>query len=134
MEFDLFLATGKIALNYHTLGADNPWIDDICTRNRMDYRILLNSATAKEKGINDGDMICVESRVGKVTGKVRVTECVHPQVVGMLGIGGQWSAGKKIGKGKGVNSNTLVPFDWNQMDTLSGQLDTCARVKVYKER
>lgn len=132
-EYDLFLASSKLPLNYHTIGADNPWIDDICTRNRMDYRILVNTETARAKRIRDGDTIIVESRVGKVKGKVRVTECVHPQVVGMLGIGGQWSKGKRIARGKGVSSNTLVPFDWNNMDTLSGQLDNCARVKIYRE-
>ncbi len=131
--YDLFLATSKIPLNYHTVSADNPWIDDICTHNRLDHKILINTDTANKKMINDGDVVCVESRVGKVKGKVRVTECVHPQVVGILGLFGQWAKGKRIAEGKGVNSNTLVAFDWNNMETLTGQLDNCARVKIYKE-
>jgi anaerobic selenocysteine-containing dehydrogenase len=132
-EFDLFLAVSKIPLSYQTISADNPWIDDICSHNRLDHNVLLNAETAKKKGISDGDTIIVESRVGKVKGRVRVTGCVHPQVVGMLGIFGQWAKGKPIARGKGVNSNSLVPFDIKNMGMLTGQLDNCARVKVYKE-
>ena len=131
-EYDLFIANSKIPLHFQTTSADNPWVNDICSRNRLDYNVLLNTRTAKEKGIQDGDTVIVESRVGKVKGKVRVTGCVHPQVVGTLGIHGHWSKGKPIAKGKGVNFNTLVPFDINNLGTLSGQLDNCARVKIYK--
>jgi anaerobic selenocysteine-containing dehydrogenase len=132
-EFDLFLAATKVPLHYHTTSADNAWIDDVSRRNRFDYSAIINTETAKKKRIKDGDIIVVESRVGKVVGKVKVSELVHPQVVGMFGIGGHWAKGEPIAKGKGMNINTLIPFDFNNMETLSGQMDTCARVKIYKE-
>lgn len=132
-EYDLFLANSKLPLHYHTISADNAWINDVSSRNRLDYNVLVNTETAKKKGIKDGDTITIESRVGKVNGKVRVTECVHPQVVGMFGVLGHWSKAQPIGKGKGTNINSLIPFDFNNMETLSGQMDTCARVKIYKE-
>jgi anaerobic selenocysteine-containing dehydrogenase len=132
--YDMFISCSKLPLHTHTLNADNPWIDDICTRNRFDYNILVNTETAAKKGISDGDEIWVESRVGKVKGKVRVTGCVHPQVVGMLGgLFGQWAKAKTIARGKGVHVNTLIPFGWEYMGTITSQLDTCARVKIYKE-
>jgi anaerobic selenocysteine-containing dehydrogenase len=130
-EFDLFMSSSKVPLHYHTVSADNPWINDISTHNRLDYNVLLNTETAKKKGIKNGDIVCIESRVGKITGKVKVTEGVHPQVVGMLAMGGHWSRGLPIAKGKGTNANSLIAFDINNMETLSGQLDTCARVKIY---
>jgi anaerobic selenocysteine-containing dehydrogenase len=114
------------------VSADNPWINDLSIHNRLDYNVVLNTETAKKRGIKDGDIVFIESRVGKITGKVRVTEGVHPQVVGTLAIGGHWSRGLPIAKGKGMNANSLIPFDFNNMETLSGQLDTCARVKIYK--
>jgi anaerobic selenocysteine-containing dehydrogenase len=132
-EFDLFIAASKVPLHYHTTSADNAWINDISSRNRMDYNVLVNTETAKKKGIENGDMIIIESRVGKIEGKVKVTELVHPQVVAMFGMGGHWSKGQPIAKGKGMNMNSLIPFDFNNMETLSGQMDTCARVKIYKE-
>jgi len=133
-EYDLFLANGKLPLHYQTVCADNPWINDICTHNRLDYNILLNTETARKKGIQDGDIVYVESKVGKVKGKVRVTGCVHPQVVGTLGTAGHWAEGKPIAKRKGISFNRLVPFDINQMGMLSGQMDNCARVRIYKEK
>ncbi len=133
-EYDLFLTSSRLALHSHSVSADNPWISDICSRNRLDYNILLNSETAAEKGIEDGDTVCVESRTGKVKGTVRLTECIHPQVVGTLGGHlGQWAGQKAIARGKGVNHNALIAFDWDMVETVSGQIDTCAKVKIYKE-
>ncbi len=133
-EYDLYVTSSRLPLHSHSVSADNPWVNDICERNRLDYNILLNSETAEAKGISDGDKVTVESKTGKVTGTVRVTECVHPQVVGTLGGHlGQWASHKKIARGKGVNHNTLIAFDWDMVETVSGQIDTCAKVKIYKE-
>jgi hypothetical protein len=61
-----------------------------------------------------------------------VTECVHPRVVGTFGVGGRWGREKNVSRGKGVHFNSLIKFDWDMVDTLSGQIDFCAKVKVYK--
>ena len=134
-EYDLFVASSRLPLHNHSVSADNPWIDDVCAHSRLDYNILLNTETARKKGIEDGDIVCIESRAGKVKGKVRVTECVHPEVVGDLGGHlGQWAKHKTISRGKGIHHNALLNFDWNMVGTITGQLDTCAKVKIYKEK
>ncbi|MBI5118286.1 molybdopterin-dependent oxidoreductase [Candidatus Poribacteria bacterium] len=131
--YDLFLANSKTALVAHSLNAENAWIDDVCKRHRMDHYILVHTSAAAKKGIKDGDMIWVESETEvRVKGKARVTECVHPKVVGTLGNLGGWARGKPIAKGKGIHSNSLIKFDWEMVDPVSGQIDTCARVKIYK--
>ena len=133
-EYDLFLTSSRLPLHCHSISADNPWVSDVCSRNPLDYNILLNSETAAAKGIEDGDTVCVESKTGKVRGTVCVTECIHPQVVGTLGGHlGQWARHKKIARGKGINHNALIAFDWDLVETVSGQSDSCARVKIYKE-
>lgn len=132
-EFDLYVMSSRLPLHGQSISANNPWVDDICTRSRLDYNILLNTRTAKEKGIKDGDIIWVESKIARVKGKVRVTGAVHHETVGILGGHmGQWAKGKTISRGKGIHINSLVAHDWNMVGTLTGQLDTCARVKVYK--
>ncbi len=134
-EYDLFVSSSRLPLHNYSISADNPWVDDVSTHSRLDYHILLNTATAKRKGICDGDTVCVASRTGTVKGKVRVTECVHPEVVATLGGHfGQWARQKKIAKGKGINHNALLALDWNMVGTLTGQLDSCAKVKIYKEK
>lgn len=131
-EFDLFLANSKLPLHGQTHSSDNAWVDDISRRNPLDYAVLLHSSAAKKKGISDGDLVWVESDVGRIKGKVRVTECVHPGVVGTFATLGRWSRNAAIGAGKGVHFNSLINLDWDRVDTLSGQIDFCARVKIYK--
>jgi len=130
-EFDLFLANGKAALLTHSVNSENPWVDEISNLGPYSRYILLHTTAAKSRGINDEDEVFVESISGRVRGRVRVTECVHPDVVGTFGNGGGWAQGRPISKGKGIHSNALVPFDWTMIDPISGQIDTCARVKIY---
>ncbi len=133
-EYDMYLTSSRLPLHSFSISADNPWIDDVCSHNRLDYNILLNTGTAEKKGIKDGDTVVVESRTGKVKGKVRVTGCVHHEVVGTLGGSlGQWAKQKVVAKGKGIHHNALIDMDWGMVGTITGQLDTCARVKIYKE-
>ncbi len=132
-EYDLFVVSSRLPLHGQSISANNPWVDDICRRNRLDYNILLNVRTAREKNIKDGDVVWIESKIARVKGKVRLTGAVHHETVGILGGHlGQWAKGKTISRGKGVHINSLVAHDWKMVGTLTGQLDTCARVKVYK--
>jgi len=73
--------------------------------------------------------ICVESSLGKVTGKAKVTECIHPEVIGVASHFGFYVQGKPVAHGKGVNFKKLVPYD---RDPVSTGVDACVKVKVYK--
>lgn len=131
-QYDLYTAFSKAPLLAHTTSMENPWIDDVVKRNPLDYAVMIHTSVAQRKGIRDGDTVWVESDVTRVQGRARVTECVHPQVVATFGIGGRWAREKNISRGKGVHLNALIRFDWDMVDTLSGQIDYCAKVKVYK--
>jgi len=131
-DFDLFLANGKAALLTHSVNSENPWVDEISDLNPYYRYILLHTQAAKIRGIKDEEEVFVESSAGRIRGRVRVTECVHPDVVGTFGNGGGWAKDRPISAGKGVHSNALVPFGWAMIDPISGQIDTCARVKIYR--
>lgn len=130
--YDLYIAFSKAPLLAHTITAENPWIDDIVKRNPFDYSVLVHTSVAARKGIRDGDMVWVESEVNRVQGKARVTEAVHPQVVATFGIGGRWGREKNVSRGKGVHFNSLIRFGWDMVDTLSGQIDYCAKVRISR--
>ena len=68
----------------------------------------------------------------KVRAVVRVTECIHPEAVGIGGHFGHWSPGMPISRGKGVSFNALCPSDLDHIDMISTALDQCVQVKVYK--
>lgn len=132
-EYDLYVISQRDSLMTYRFSADNPYINDAASRNPYTYNIAMNSATAKKKGIKDGDTISLENRWGdKVTGTVKLTELVHPQVVAAVGLGG-WAKGRPIARGKGINPNALLRQDQTRFDPLSGASEPTVRVKAYKE-
>jgi len=96
------------------------------------YSIVVNQAVGKAKGIQDGDTVWLESPVHKVQTTVRLSQCIHPEVVGVAGHFGHWSPGMPVAKGKGVNFNALLPNDLERIDLISTSLDHCVEVKIYK--
>ena len=69
---------------------------------------------------------------GKIKGKLKVVEGIHPECVGTAGNFGHWVKGEVVAKGKGVHHNTLVPYDIKRIDPLSAALDNVIAVRIYK--
>ena len=109
-EYDLIAVHFKFPFSYGSFGNENPWVDEICTRTDA-YSILLNESVGKAKGIRDGDSVWLESPVAKVRATVKLTQCIHPQAVGVGGHFGHWAPGMPIARGKGINFNSLLPTD-----------------------
>ena len=91
--------------------------------------IEINRETARHLKINDGDLVWVESKSGKLKATARVIEGIRPDTIAIaLGQGhyccGEWA--DRIG----VNPNEIIELAY---DEASGQA-ACAntRVKVYK--
>ena len=77
--------------------------------------------------------MAVESKYGKYVGRLRVTELVHPEAVNCSGSFGHWATGLPVSRTKGVMHNALLPKPTlDRIDTLSGQIDQCVAVRVYK--
>jgi molybdopterin-containing oxidoreductase family molybdopterin binding subunit len=131
-DYDLFVVNYTIPFHQYSITAENPWLNEISERHPSVYKIMVNRETARERGIQDGATICIETMGGrKVTGRAKVSECIHPEVVGIAGVFGAWCEGKPIARGKGVHFNSLIPFDLDHMDMISGSADGCERVRVY---
>ncbi|MFQ5851877.1 MAG: molybdopterin-dependent oxidoreductase [Candidatus Binatia bacterium] len=122
----------KLPYTYGSQGNANPWINELCNKLPHSYGVLINARLAKLKGIMDGDPIWLESPVKKVRALARVTQCVHPEVIGIAGNAGHWAEGKPLSMGMGVNFNGLLPYGAERMDLISTALDQCAPLKVYK--
>ncbi len=131
-EIDAIGVSYKLPYAYGAHGNANPWINELCERLPHSYGVLINTKLAKKKGIKDGAPIWLESPVKKVQAVARVTECVHPEVIGIAGNAGHWARGKPISTGKGVNFNGLLPFDMNKFDVISSALEHCIPLKVSK--
>jgi anaerobic selenocysteine-containing dehydrogenase len=131
-EYDLLVVSQRDSLMTYRFTAGNPYIDKMASLNPYTYSIAMNEETGRRKGIGDGDVICIENRWGdKVTGQVKLTRLVHPNVVAAVGLG-SWAKGRPISRGKGINPNALLRQDQHRFCSLSGSAEPTVRVKAYK--
>lgn len=131
-EIDAIGVNYKLPYTYGSQGNANPWINELCEKLPHSYGALINRRLAARKGIRDGDAVWLESPVKKQKAVARVTECVHPEVIGIAGNAGHWARGKPLSQGKGVHFNGLLPYGIENIDVISTALDHCAALKVTK--
>jgi anaerobic selenocysteine-containing dehydrogenase len=129
-EQNLIAVHYKIPFIYGAHQCENPWLGELCERSQYAYGVLINTKIAKGKGIRDGDWVRIESPVATARARAFLTECIHPEVVGIAGHSGHWSKG--ISYGKGVNFNSLLPHNFSKLDCISSALDHCVRVNVCR--
>lgn len=134
-EFDMYCVNWKISFLAYGLGAtaENPWLYDI-TKNTDPYNLVIwmNPATGVKKGIKDGDTILVQSQKGKMTGKVKLTERIHPECVGVGGNYGRRSTQLNPIARDGPNYNQLLNMDDGSFSPISTALVISPKVKVTK--
>jgi molybdopterin-containing oxidoreductase family molybdopterin binding subunit len=130
-NYDFIAVHYKLPFVYGGFGNENPWINELCERNKA-YSVLMNEAAAKAQGLRDGDEVWLESPVNRVKAKLNLTQCIHPRVVGIAGHFGHWSEGMPISRGKGISFNSLLPTDLEHIDKISTALDHCVEVRIFK--
>ncbi len=131
-EIDAIGVHYKLPYLYGGQGNANPWIDELSEKFPHAYGVVINPQLAKKRGIKDGDWVWLDSPVEKSKVRAHVTECVHPEVVGIAGHAGHWAKGKARTRGKGVNFNSLIPYDTDHLDTLTTAVDMCAPLTLRK--
>jgi anaerobic selenocysteine-containing dehydrogenase len=133
-EYDLFAITYKdIQLNFSE-NLTIPWIADIVYRDPVHQGLLINSQTAAKHNIQEMDLVQVESPYGHIFGLARVTEAVHPEVIGVSNAVTKWIDYHQVVKPGGGNYNRLLPANIKNTDANSGQMECTARVKIKKIR
>ncbi len=131
-EEKFYVVNYRSPLHALTYTIQNPWLNELGGLHPSAYKVLINTEAALSLGIEDGDTVLLESEAGAVTGVARVTEGIHPEVVGIAGNFGGKSLGRPVARGVGIHFNTLVSIDMGRIDPISGGLDSCVRVKVSK--
>ena len=112
----------------------NPWLAEVYAKDPWEAVILINPATAERKGLRDGEAIIVESRYGRLEGRLRVSELFHPDAVGVGGSYGLGTLQSNPLNRLGPNFNALLSLDDKTFDAVSGGQDTAPAVKVYRKR
>ena len=67
---------------------------------------------------------------GKVKGRLKLTEGIHPEGIGIAAMCGHWSKGMPVALGKGVFFNDLLEIDWAHIAPTNNNLDLCVKVSV----
>ncbi len=132
-EFDLYSIPFRVPFLIHQWGTHNPWLTEIADHHPWAFKIIMNATTGAKKGLKDGDHIVVEGATGyKVEGKVKLSQCVHPETIAVSRHGGHWARRHKVSQGKGANFNTLVPHNTEYFDWLAAGMEACVKVKITK--
>ena len=132
-EFDMYAVVWRTPAFMFDLSSveNNALLHDIVDHwDPYQFVVMINRKTAKEKGIQDGQMVTVESPYGKTQAKVLLTEVIHPETVGFPGGLKRSSLGLSPLARKGTNFNCLAPIDDGTFEPMTGGLDTCVKVKV----
>jgi anaerobic selenocysteine-containing dehydrogenase len=134
-KYDMYLTNWKTTLRPFGIagGEENPLLHEIIkTTDPYNLAIWMNPIAAQKRGISDGDTIVVESYKGKMTGKVKLTGRIHPEVVGVGGNYGRRSKQMNPIAMEGQNYNQLLTTDDGTFDPLSTSINIAAKVKVQK--
>ena len=132
-DYDLFPVNYRVPFHSMSQSTNNVWLNELGEYNPYAYYIMINRKIAKTRGIKDFDRIRLQTKEGySVEGLVKVTDCVHPEVVGIAGAFGHWAKGLPTARGKGVHFNRLLPNTLERMDMLTSAVDCCVKVKVIK--
>ncbi|MCL5959586.1 MAG: molybdopterin-dependent oxidoreductase [Chloroflexi bacterium] len=99
------LVNSKLASHCNVSTQNNPYLVEMVSENWAE----VNPADAKEHGLKDRDYAVLESPLGEVRIRLRLTERVSPGVVAVRhGHGfGRW-AGGRIARGRGAHINPLI--------------------------
>ncbi len=127
-EFPLYLINFKQAEHTHSRTFNNDWLMEM----KSDNPLLMNSVTATELGIKDGDAIWIESPYAKAKGTVQVTERIHPEVVALHHGYGHWGFGK-IARGSLNKKNRWSPAGTGDGQFLAGVSEKTSGMAVHKE-
>jgi len=129
--FDLTAFYYRDSIHTNSFTMENPWLDEAARLDPFSYTIAINADTATKKGLADGALVRVETESGRsVEGRVRLTQAIHPEGLGIAACAGHWGEGMPVAKGKGVFFNGLLDLDWEHVSPVNLNLDLCARVRV----
>lgn len=131
-DYDLYVSVARSM--FFGLGAnvDIPWLIEAADKASNDSDVLINTRTARARGIKSGDQVWVESPVGKVKYVAKLTEGIRPDTIVIPGQFGH-SVMPVAKDTKRVSQTFLTPISYECTDPVSGCMQgTVVKAKVYK--
>jgi anaerobic selenocysteine-containing dehydrogenase len=134
-EYDLYVINWKTNFRIHGTGSnmENAWLKEVREKDPYEMYVMMNSETARKKGLKEGTRVAVESRYGRTEGTLKLTELVHPEVVGIPGnYGGRKNKFLNPVNSEGAWYNPLLASDEeHHLEPISAGIENSVKVKVY---
>ena len=132
--YELHAVTYKWPFLTGTFSNFNPWLAEIAQYHPYVGKIVLNRKYAEAKGIRDGDRLRAENLRGRIVeGIALLSECIHPECVGMDHAGGNWAKSlPPRRKDTGVHYGTLIDYDIKNLDIMDGSFEASPKLKVSR--
>ena len=132
-DFDLYAFYYRDTLHTNSFTMENAWLDEAARLDPSSYTIAINAKTGRRKGLATGDEVWVETETGRrAKGRIRLTEGIHPEGLGVAACAGHWADGLPVAKGKGVRFNDLLEVDWAHSSPANLNMDLCAKVRITR--
>ena len=119
-DYPLELAIYRPVLEIRSGSQNFPWAQEMyLVMHGRGWRNLveINTETAREHGIGEGDEVVVQSAYGEIEGEARVLEGMRPGVVAVATGQGHFASGR-FADGMGANPNDVIGTEY---DEESGQ-------------
>ena len=133
-EYDLYAFGYRDILHNASSTQEIPWLFEVSEMNPFTFNVVMNTETAREKGIEDMDTVYVENQVGqRMKVKIHTMEGIHPRCIAMAHGSAHWLKGHAA-EGRSGLLNALLMVEDKYFCPISQSIETSVRVKVYKEK
>ena len=86
---EFILTSFKVNVQTHSRTQNCKWLTELYHENP----VWINTKTAKQRDIRDGDWVKITSKIGEMITKANVTQGIHPEVLAISNHGGHWAWG-----------------------------------------
>ncbi|MDA8227616.1 MAG: molybdopterin-dependent oxidoreductase [Desulfitobacterium hafniense] len=133
-EYDLYCINYKNMQHHFACNVGNAWLMEMTSeQDPYALNVMINRVTASKRGLKDGDRIEITSFIGgKVQGKVKTTNLIHTDVLGIAGAYGPHSANMNPEVKIGTAFADLLKLSEDLINPLKISLDRDLKVKIRK--
>jgi anaerobic selenocysteine-containing dehydrogenase len=90
--------------------------------------VEINTETARDHGIGEGDEVVVQSAYGEIEGEARVLEGMRPGVVAIATGQGHYASGR-FADGMGANPNDVIGTEYDEESGQPSFFNTRVRIR-----
>ncbi len=128
-DLPFYLITFKVMYrNQMACSNTNPILNFALGKDTQENHVLINTASAARLGVRDGDVVVVQTRVGKVSGKCKLTEGIRPDTVGISYHYGHAISSFPEYARKGIDVNRVLELHADKVSGMNSYNDTKCRV------